>query len=179
MIEIADKTTDSLRSLLEARTAKIAILGLGYVGLPMALEFIRAGFPVTGIDVDPERCSELAAGRSYIADLTNDDIVGAFETGRFEATSDMSALSEADAILICVPTPLRKSKDPDLTAILSAGNAVAGRLRRGQLVVLESTTYPGTTEEVLLPMFERGGLKVGKDYFLAFSPERVDPGNTH
>ena len=167
----------SLKSAFETRTATVAILGLGYVGLPMAIEFARAGFHVMGIDVDPDRCAALANGRSYIEDLDDGDLQTALENGRLRASSDPGLLAEADAILICVPTPLRKSKDPDLTAILSAGAAVAEHLRPGQLVVLESTTYPGTTEEVLRPMFEANGLKAGEDFFLAFSPERVDPGN--
>jgi len=152
-------------------------MGLGYVGLPMAIEFARAGFHVMGIDTDQKRCAALAEGRSYIEDLDDSDLQIALENRRLRASSDASLLAEADAILICVPTPLRKSKDPDLTAILAAGEAVANHLRPGQLVVLESTTYPGTTEEVLRPMFEANGLEAGKDFYLGFSPERVDPGN--
>ena len=171
------KPVENLRAALQARTARMAVVGMGYVGLPMAIEFARAGFPVTGIDVDPDRCQALANGRSYIADVADADLQAALASGKFRASADPSVLAEADAILICVPTPLRKSKDPDLTYVLEAGGAVAERLRRGQLIVLESTTYPGTTEEVLLPMFEAKGLHVGQDFCLAFSPERVDPGN--
>jgi UDP-N-acetyl-D-glucosamine dehydrogenase len=166
-----------LQSLLEARSCQVGIIGLGYVGLPMALQFAGAGFRVTGLDIDPERCAAIAAGRSYVDDVGDEDLAPVLEAGTLTATCDLSTLSEMDVVLICVPTPLRKSKDPDLTAILSAGEAVAENLRPGQLVILESTTYPGTTEEILLPMFEARGLKVGQDFFLAFSPERVDPGN--
>lgn len=168
---------DRLTTAFRARTARVAILGMGYVGLPMALEFERAGFSVVGIEVNAERCEAIARCDSYIADVGDEELRAACESGRFRATTDLAALADADAILICVPTPLRKSKDPDLTAILAAGEAVAKYLRPGQLVVLESTTYPGTTEEVLLPMFLARGLEAGTDFFLAFSPERVDPGN--
>ncbi|HLV80986.1 MAG TPA: nucleotide sugar dehydrogenase, partial [Chthonomonadaceae bacterium] len=166
-----------LQAALSARTARLAIVGMGYVGLPMAVEFARAGFPVVGVDVDPDRCEALAQGRSYIADVSDADLQAALATGRFRASADTGALAEADAILICVPTPLRKSKDPDLSYVLNAGESVARHLKRGQLIVLESTTYPGTTEEVLRPMLEAHGLRAGQDFFLAFSPERVDPGN--
>lgn len=159
------------------RTACIGVVGLGYVGLPMALEFVRAGFPVVGFELDPGRCEMLASGRSYISDLSDEDLSQAVTSQRFRATPDTGELAHCDVVLICVPTPLRKSKDPDLSAILAAGDAVARTLHSGQLIVLESTTYPGTTEEILLPMFEATGLEVGKDFFLAFSPERVDPGN--
>ncbi|MBW3625030.1 MAG: nucleotide sugar dehydrogenase [Armatimonadetes bacterium] len=169
--------SERLRTLLNNRTAKVAVLGMGYVGLPMAVEFTRAGLHVIGIDVDPERCASLAQGRSYISDLSDEELKFALQEGRFVPTTDLKTLAEADALLICVPTPLRKSKDPDLTAILAATNAVKEYLRPGQLIVLESTTYPGTTEEILLPILSETGLEVGKDFFLAFSPERVDPGN--
>jgi UDP-N-acetyl-D-glucosamine dehydrogenase len=175
--ETESRTAAALQEKLRARTARVAVVGMGYVGLPMAMEFVEAGFSVTGIEVDPSRCASLQAGRSYISDLSDGRLQAALETDRFRPTSDMAALAHVDAILICVPTPLRKSKDPDLTAILAAGEGVATYLQRGQLIILESTTYPGTTEEILLPMFERGERKVGEDFFLAFSPERVDPGN--
>lgn len=170
-------SAERLLAAIQQRTARVGVVGLGYVGLPMAIEFVRAGFAVVGFELDPGRCEMLAAGRSYISDLRDEDLADAVETGRFRATPDTSLLAECDVVLICVPTPLRKSKDPDLTAILAAGEAVAGTLHPGQLIVLESTTYPGTTEEILLPMFEARGATVGKDFFLAFSPERVDPGN--
>ena len=159
-------------------SAHVAVIGLGYVGLPMGLEFARAGFRVSGLDADLERCASLQAGHSYIEDLTDADLQAAQATGRFRVTASTAVLAEADVIMICVPTPLRKSKDPDLTAILSATSTLAQHLRPGQLVILESTTYPGTTEEVLLPMLSDKGMQVGRDFFLAFSPERVDPGNT-
>jgi UDP-N-acetyl-D-glucosamine dehydrogenase len=168
-----------LRQAISDRTATVAVVGLGYVGLPMALEFVRAGFPVVGLENDEGRCAALRAGQSYIADLSDAELQAALREGRFTASTDTSLLAKADVVLICVPTPLRKSKDPDLTAILAAGQAVASHLRAGQVIVLESTTYPGTTEEILLPLFAPSGLEVGKDYFLAFSPERVDPGNRH
>lgn len=168
----------SLEEALRQRTAQLAVIGLGYVGLPMAIEFAGAGLRVTGIEVSPDRREALSQGRSYISDLPDAALQDAFASHRFQVSGDAASLGEADVILICVPTPLRKSKDPDLTAILQAGEAVAQHLRPGQLIVLESTTYPGTTEEILLPLFERSGLRVGEDFFLAFSPERVDPGNT-
>jgi UDP-N-acetyl-D-glucosamine dehydrogenase len=167
-----------LREAFRTRTARLSVLGLGYVGLPMAIEFAQRGFEVLGIEVDPDRCEALAQGRSYIVDLPDASLRDSLDSGRLRPCSNPDALAEADAILICVPTPLRKSKDPDLSAILAAGGAIAARLRPGQLVVLESTTYPGTTEEILLPMFARAGLQVGRDFFLAFSPERVDPGSS-
>ncbi len=170
-------TAANLEAALRARTARLVVVGMGYVGLPMAIEIARAGFNVTGIEVDPERCEALLKGRSYIADLSDAELAEALNTGRFHVVSNPSVLHDADVILICVPTPLRKSKDPDLSAILAAGQAMAAHMRSGQLIVLESTTYPGTTEEILLPMFEKNGLAVGEDFFLAFSPERVDPGN--
>ena len=171
------QVAEELKQRLKTRTATVGVLGMGYVGLPMAIEFARAGLNVLGIDIDPDRCASLAAGRSYISDTSDDELRAALDAKKFTPTPDTRQLAEVDAILICVPTPLRKSKDPDLTAILAATHAVAERLRPGQLVVLESTTYPGTTEEILLPIFAEKGLEVGKDFFLAFSPERVDPGN--
>lgn len=172
-----DRIAAGLRESILSRTATVAVVGLGYVGLPMALAFARAGFPVVGIDVDPERCEALARGRSYITDVTDAQLQSVQESSSFRASSSLALLAEADIILICVPTPLRKSKDPDLTAILGAADAVALHLRPGQLIMLESTTYPGTTEEVLLPRFAERGLHVGEGFFLGFSPERVDPGN--
>jgi UDP-N-acetyl-D-glucosamine dehydrogenase len=175
--ETSTSRAGELHQAFRTRSARVAVVGLGYVGLPMAIEFARAGFTVTGVEVDPDRCEALAAGRSYIADLSDEQLEEALRGGRFRPSSDPAVLSDADVVLICVPTPLRKSKDPDLTAILAAGQAMKTHLRPGQLVVLESTTYPGTTEEILLPMFSENGLRVGTDFYLAFSPERVDPGN--
>ncbi|MBI2819734.1 MAG: nucleotide sugar dehydrogenase, partial [Acidobacteria bacterium] len=166
-----------LHQRIEARTARVGILGLGYVGLPLAVEFARSGFQVIGIDVDPERVDKLQAGESYIDDVPPDDLSPLVEAGCLRASSDFSLLAEVDTVDICVPTPLRKTKDPDLSCILSAVQEIQKYLHRGMLVILESTTYPGTTEEFILPRLAETGLKVGEDFFLCFSPERVDPGN--
>ena len=166
-----------LKEKLETRQAKIGVIGLGYVGLPLAVEFARAGFDVTGFDVDESKVSELNAGRSYILDVKTEDVAHCVTTGKLRATTDMSKLGEMDAVDICVPTPLRKTKDPDMSYVVSAAEQIAKYLHPGMLIVLESTTYPGTTAEVLQPMFEARGLTVGKDFYLAFSPERVDPAN--
>jgi UDP-N-acetyl-D-glucosamine dehydrogenase len=159
------------------RQAKVGIIGLGYVGLPLAVEFARVGFPVTGFDTDRERIGRVSRGSSYIGDLHDETLLPQVESGRLRATDDFRELSRMDTVSICVPTPLSKSKDLDLSFVMQAVDAVAAHLHRGQLVILESTTYPGTTEEVVLPVLERSELRVGEDFFLAFSPERVDPGN--
>ncbi len=159
------------------RQARIGIIGLGYVGLPLAVEFARAGFDVTGFDVDERKNDAINAGTTYIPDVAAAELSEVVSAGRLRGTSDMSRLGQMDVIDICVPTPLRKTKDPDLSYVVKAVEAVAATLRPGQLVVLESTTYPGTTDEVVQPMLEEKGLKAEKDFFLAFSPERVDPGN--
>ncbi len=162
------------------RHARIGIIGLGYVGLPLAVEFAKAGFQVTGFDVDVAKIASINKGHSYIGDVSSEDISTAVKAGKLSATDDMSKLHDMDAIDICVPTPLRKTRDPDLSYVILAVDAVRARLKPGQLVILESTTYPGTTDEVVQPALEEGGLKAGKDFYLAFSPERVDPGNqTH
>jgi UDP-N-acetyl-D-glucosamine dehydrogenase len=166
-----------LKEKLETRQARIGIIGLGYVGLPLAVEFARAGFDVTGFDVDGSKVAEINAGRSYILDVRTDEVAECVKAGRLRATTDMSKLGEMDAVDICVPTPLRKTKDPDMSYVVSAAEQIAKHLHPGMLIVLESTTYPGTTAEVLQPMFEARGLKVGEGFFLAFSPERVDPAN--
>jgi UDP-N-acetyl-D-glucosamine dehydrogenase len=153
------------------------VVGLGYVGLPLAVEFGKAGFSVTGVDVAQSKVEELNAGRSYVQDVDAKDICTLTQGGAFAATTDFSVVSELDTINICVPTPLRKTKDPDMSYVVAACEQVAEYFHPGMLVILESTTYPGTTEEVLLPLLERTGLRVGKDFFLCFSPERVDPGN--
>jgi UDP-N-acetyl-D-glucosamine dehydrogenase len=162
---------------IQARQAKIGVIGLGYVGLPLAVEFARAGFDVTGFDVDAAKAAQINDGRSYIPDVSDAQVGAAVKAGKLRATTDMSALGGMDAIDICVPTPLRKTKDPDLSYVVLAVEAVAATLRKGQLIILESTTYPGTTDEVVQPMLEAKGLAADVDFYLAFSPERVDPGN--
>jgi UDP-N-acetyl-D-glucosamine dehydrogenase len=153
------------------------VIGLGYVGLPLAVEFAKRGFDVTGFDVDAGKVDAINSGRSYIPDVATDEVKASVDDRRLRATTDMSHLREMDAIDICVPTPLRKTKDPDLSYVVQAVDAVKAHLTPGQLVILESTTYPGTTDEVVQPALEEKGLKAGADFYLAFSPERVDPGN--
>jgi len=155
----------------------VGVVGLGYVGLPLSVEIARSGLRAVGFDVDAETVDGINGGTSHIEDVTHEELAGSLATGRLEATTDMARLAECDAISISVPTPLSKTRDPDVSFVLAASEAVAEALRPGQLVVLESTTYPGTTREMLLPVLERNGLAVGKDFFLCFSPERVDPGN--
>jgi UDP-N-acetyl-D-glucosamine dehydrogenase len=167
----------TLSQRIEARTARLTIIGQGYVGLPLAVEFARAGFPVSGLDTDPDRVAALNVGRSCSPDVASADLMALLRGGLYEATSDFGVLERSDGVIICVPTPLRKSKDPDISYVVAAAEAAAARFRPGQLVVLESTTYPGTTEELLLPMFRARGAGIGEDLFLAFSPERIDPGN--
>jgi len=162
---------------IRTRTARIGVIGLGYVGLPLAVEFARAGFDVTGFDVDQSKVDAINAGCSYIPDVTEAELAQAVAAKRLRASADMTGLGAMDVIDICVPTPLRKTKDPDLSYIVKAVEAVVATLGVGQLIVLESTTYPGTTDEVVQPMLEAGGLVADRDFFLAFSPERVDPGN--
>jgi UDP-N-acetyl-D-glucosamine dehydrogenase len=166
-----------LISKAERREVLFGIVGLGYVGLPLAVELARAGYRVLGFDVNQNVVDGLNAGRSHVKDVTPAQLQAAMECGRFSATTDMLRLSEPDAISICVPTPLSKFKDPDISFIVAATESVKKRIRRGQAIILESTTYPGTTREIMLPALEGTGLKVGRDFFLAFSPERVDPGN--
>jgi UDP-N-acetyl-D-glucosamine dehydrogenase len=164
-------------ALIESRKAKIGIIGLGYVGLPLAVEFARAGFDVTGFDVDESKIRQINEGHSYIPDVREEDLRTVVARGRLQATADLTRLGALDVIDICVPTPLRKTKDPDLSYVVKAVEAVAATLRRGQLIILESTTYPGTTDEVVQPMLEAKGGTADVDFLLAFSPERVDPGN--
>jgi len=167
-----------LRRRIQSREARVGVLGLGYVGLPLAMEFARAGFRVSGFDVAAEKVDRLNSGVSYVPDIPSARVAEAVKAGRFRASADFGGLAEVDAVSICVPTPLSKTRDPDMSFVERAAAEVAARMHRGMLVVLESTTYPGTTEEVLLPkLLEADGLKVGEDFFLAFSPERVDPGN--
>ena len=177
MTVIASSAADALVAKTQDRSALIGIVGLGYVGLPLALEFARAGFTVLGFDVSKGVVDGLNQGRSHIQDVASADVARFQAAGKFAATADLTRLREPDVVSICVPTPLSKTKDPDVSYVLAATNAVKQTLRRGQLVVLESTTYPGTTRELMLPALEATGLKVGEDFFLAFSPERVDPGN--
>jgi UDP-N-acetyl-D-glucosamine dehydrogenase len=169
--------SSALLERIRTRQARVGVIGLGYVGLPLVVEFARAGFDVTGFDVDAAKTSQINAGKSYIPDVAEADLAACVKAGKIKATTDMSQLAEMDAIDICVPTPLRKTKDPDLSYVVHAVEAVAATLRRGQLVILESTTYPGTTDEVVQPMLVAKGFKPDVDFFLAFSPERVDPGN--
>ena len=169
--------TVDLRGKIRDRTARIGVIGLGYVGLPLAVEFAKKGFDVTGFDVDTSKTNEINAGRSYILDVDTEEVKACVEAGRLRATTDMAGLKDMDAIDICVPTPLRKTKDPDLSYVIQAVDSVKVNLKRGQLVILESTTYPGTTDEVLQPMLEETGFRLDEDFLLAFSPERVDPGN--
>jgi UDP-N-acetyl-D-glucosamine dehydrogenase len=164
---------DSIRS----RRARAGVVGLGYVGLPLAVELARAGFVTTGIDLDVRKVDAVNAGRSYIDDVPTAQVAALQSEGRLNASTSFDVVAELDTINICVPTPLGKAKDPDLSFVAAAAEAVARHLHPGMLIVLESTTYPGTTDELVLPILERGGLKVGRDFFLAFSPERVDPGN--
>src|SRR5437870_11557220 len=167
----------SLSQRIAAHTARISIVGQGYVGLPLAVEFAQAGFPVTGLDTDPDRVATLASGRSPVRDVPSEQLQALLRAGRYNATTEPAILAESDAVIICVPTPLRKSKDPDISYVVAASKETATRFRPGQLIILESTTYPGTTEELLLPLFQANGARVGEDVFLAFSPERIDPGN--
>jgi UDP-N-acetyl-D-glucosamine dehydrogenase len=168
---------EDLRSKLEKHNATAAVIGLGYVGLPLAIEIAAAGFKVIGIDLDASKIAALKEGKSYILDVPEKTVAEAVRSGQFTPTTDFSALSHADTVSICVPTPLSKSRDPDISFILSATEEIRKYLHGGQLIVLESTTYPGTTDELIVPELEGSGLKVGNDFFVAFSPERIDPGN--
>ncbi|HWS52722.1 MAG TPA: nucleotide sugar dehydrogenase [Pyrinomonadaceae bacterium] len=168
---------DEIKRLIESRQARVGVIGLGYVGLPLAVEFARRGLRAVGFEVDAAKADGVNRGESYIGDVTSETLKEVVSSERLHATTNFDELASCDAVIICVPTPLRKTKEPDVSYILAAAGEIRQRLRRGQLVVLESTTYPGTTDEVLLPMFEERGLKLDEDFLLAFSPERVDPGN--
>jgi len=170
---------DELRTKIKNKEAQIGIIGLGYVGLPLAVEFAKVGFNVTGFDTDEKKICNINEGLSYILDVSSKDVEDLVLSKKLWATSNKKLLNKMDVIIICVPTPLRKTKEPDISFILSATEDIVDNLRKGQLIVLESTTYPGTTEEVILSKLGADSLKVGKDFFLAFSPERVDPGNPH
>ena len=167
----------TLPDAIRSRSARAGVIGVGYVGLPLLLELVRAGFETVGIDIDHERVGALTRGTSYVTDVTDEELQAARATGRLEVTSDFGVLSGLDTVNICVPTPLLKTRDPDLSCIAAAVDEVAGHLRANQLIVLESTTWPGAVEEFVQPRLEQGGLVAGRDFFLAFSPERVDPGN--
>ena len=177
MTKVPQSSRDTLLAKAQDRSAVFGIVGLGYVGLPLAMELIQAGFRVLGFDISTRVVEGLNAGRSHVQDIASDAVAQAVKAGKFSATTDLGRLSEPDAISIAVPTPLSKTKDPDVSYVISATESIKKTLRRGQLVILESTTYPGTTRELMLPSLEATGLKVGEDFFLAFSPERVDPGN--
>ena len=168
---------NKLKSKITNKDASIAIIGLGYVGLPLAVEFAKVGFTVTGFDTDGQKVSEINKGSSYILDVPTADVKQLVSAKKLSATLDTKLLNKMDVIIICVPTPLRKTKEPDISFILAATEAIAANLRKGQLIILESTTYPGTTDEVILTKLGADSLKVGEDFCLAFSPERVDPGN--
>jgi len=174
---VAAATAAILEEKIRSRRARVGIVGLGYVGLPLAVEFAKAGFTVTGIDLSEEKTRRVNAGDSYIGDIPSSTLAPLVAAGKLRATTDFSAVLELDTINICVPTPLRKTKDPDMSFIVSSCQEIARHFHAGTLVILESTTYPGTTDELVLPMLTKGGLQVGHDFFLCFSPERVDPGN--
>jgi UDP-N-acetyl-D-glucosamine dehydrogenase len=168
----------ALADKIETRTARVAVIGQGYVGLPLALEYARAGFATVGIDNDPDRIAALNLGQSPTPDVTDAELAELLATGRYHATGDFKALARSDVVIICVPTPLRKSKDPDISYVVAATEQAAVNFHPGQLVILESTTYPGTTDELLIPMLAQRGGRVGDTAFVAFSPERIDPANT-
>ena len=168
---------EELRSKIKTHQAHVGVVGLGYVGLPLVVEFAHAGFSVTGIDVQQSKVDAINRGESYIQDIPTAVLEPLVKAGKVKATTDFTVVRDLDTINICVPTPLRKTKDPDMSYIVNACQEIAKSFHPGTLVILESTTYPGTTDELMLPMFEEGGLKVGQDFFMCFSPERVDPGN--
>lgn len=165
------------KELIKSRKAKVAVLGLGYVGLPHALLMARAGFDVLGIDIKKQRVESLIKGKSYIGDVKDKDVAEIVKNGKFKAFNNFEPIREANVVIICVPTPLDKNKNPDISYIKNSTEEIKKHLQKGQLIILESTTYPGTTEEVVLPILEESGLKVGKDFHLVFAPERIDPGN--
>jgi UDP-N-acetyl-D-glucosamine dehydrogenase len=170
-------TAAQLAEKIANKTARVGIIGLGYVGLPLAVEFAKAGFTVTGIDVIESKVERINAGDSYVQDVAQADVASLVESRKLVATTDFSVIADLDTINICVPTPLRKTKDPDMSFIVSACQEIAKFVHPGMLAILESTTYPGTTDELVLPMLSSTGMQVGRDFFLCFSPERVDPGN--
>ncbi len=176
-LAIAEPLAEQLRSRIDLRTARVGIVGLGYVGLPLAETFAWGGYPVLGFDVDPDKVAALKRGASYIGHICAERVAELVGSGRFDATTDAERFRDVDAIIICVPTPLTEAREPDLSYVVATAESIRPHLRPGQLVVLESTTYPGTTEELLRPILEETGLRAGVDFFLAYSPEREDPGN--
>ena len=172
-----ETTAQVLAQKIRTHSARVGIVGLGYVGLPLAVEFAQAGFAVTGIDISEAKVQRVNAGDSYVGDVPSATLAPLVESGKLRATTDFAAVAELDTINICVPTPLRKTKDPDMSFIVSSCQEIANHFHPGMLVILESTTYPGTTDELVLPMLSKPGLEVGRDFVLCFSPERVDPGN--
>ena len=178
-IKIPVSVAEELRRKLETKSARASVIGLGYVGLPLMLELGRAGYQVTGFDKSAEKVRSIQQEKSYIGDIDSKWIAELTRSGKVAATTESAALSLCDTVSICVPTPLRKTKDPDMSFIIEAAQRLVEHIHPGMLIILESTTYPGTTEEIILPMLESTGLKVGEDFFLCFSPERVDPGNPH
>jgi len=174
---MAGSLAEQLSARIRSRAASICVVGLGYVGFPLAETFASGGYPVIGFDIDAEKIRKLNRGESYIGHISSKRVADLVGKGFFKPTADERCFRDADVIIICVPTPLTEAREPDLSFIVNTGQAIARHLRRGQLVVLESTTYPGTTEDLLRPILEAGGLRAGKDFFLAFSPEREDPGN--
>jgi UDP-N-acetyl-D-glucosamine dehydrogenase len=170
-------SAELLAQKLNLKTARVGVVGLGYVGLPLAVEYAEAGYHVTGIDLSESKVAKINAGESYIGDVPTSAVAPLVKNGLLRATTDFSVIAELDTVNICVPTPLRKTKDPDMSYIVAACEQIAKYFHKGMLIILESTTYPGTTDELVLPMLEKSGLKVGVDFFLCFSPERVDPGN--
>ena len=167
----------SLKARIETKKAHIGVIGLGYVGLPLAIEFAKAGFPVIGIDIDESKVARINAGENYIPDIADDTLQTLVNSGNLRATTDMDIIADLDAVVICVPTPLSKVGDPDISYIIAAIDVINKNIHKDLLIILESTTYPGTTQEILFTCLKKSGLTVGKDYFLCFSPERIDPGN--
>ena len=170
-------TFESIKTNIQTKQFTMGVVGLGYVGLPLVCEFIESNINVVGFDISDDKVNKLNQGQSYIQDISNEKVQECVDSGRFEATTDFSKLSTVDVISICVPTPLRKTKDPDMSFVVAAVKSISDHLKPGQLIILESTTYPGTTEELMQPIFEEKGFTIGQDLYLAFSPERVDPGN--
>ena len=172
-------TAEVLKKKINFKKANVAVIGLGYVGLPLAISFARKGFKVLGIDVNTKRIERLRKCESYITDVKAQDFASFIRSGRLSVSINFDALAQADVVIICVPTPIKRKYTPDISYMLSAVRSIARHLHPGMLIILESTTYPGTTEELILPELEKSGLKVGRDFYLAFSPERIDPGNKH